>query len=73
MTIPSGTNPNKNFDELGIAPKLLEILTLLRVVMAKDLPNVFEGIVEVDETYLGGQMKMQNLFCKKQNKPIQNC
>ena len=37
--------------------KLLEILTLLRVVMAKDLPNIFEGIVEVDETYLGGQMK----------------
>lgn len=26
MTIPSGTNPNKNFNELGIAPKLLEIL-----------------------------------------------
>ncbi len=37
--------------------KLLETLTLLRAVMTKDLPNVFEGIVEVDETYLGGQMK----------------
>ena len=37
--------------------KLLKILTLLRIVMTKDLPEVFEGIVEVDETYLGGQMK----------------
>ena len=25
--------------------------------MTKDIPEVFEGIVEVDETYLGGQMR----------------
>ncbi len=25
--------------------------------MAKDIPEVFEGIVEVDETYLGGQRR----------------
>lgn len=37
--------------------KLLKILTLLRRVMRKDVPSVFSGIVEVDETYLGGQMK----------------
>jgi len=37
--------------------KLLKILTLLRMVMAKDIPEVFEGIIEVDETYLGGQMR----------------
>ena len=37
--------------------KLLKILTLLRIVMTKDVPDVFSGIVEVDETYLGGQMK----------------
>lgn len=37
--------------------KLLKLLTLLRIVMVKDLPEVFSGIVEVDETYLGGQMK----------------
>lgn len=37
--------------------KLLKVLTLLRIVMAKDLPQVFSGICEVDETYLGGQMK----------------
>lgn len=41
--------------------KLLEILTLLRIVMTKDVPDVFSGIVEVDETYLGGQMKNRNL------------
>lgn len=37
--------------------KLLKILTLLRIVMTKDIPEVFSRIVEVDETYLGGQMK----------------
>ena len=25
--------------------------------MAKDIPDVFEGMVEVNETYLGGQKK----------------
>ncbi|MDI6891947.1 MAG: IS1595 family transposase [Actinomycetota bacterium] len=37
--------------------KLLKILTLLRAAMAKDIPDVFEGVVEVDETYVGGQWK----------------
>jgi transposase-like protein len=37
--------------------KLLQILTLIRRVMTKDVPAVFSGIVEVDETYLGGQMR----------------
>lgn len=37
--------------------KLLQILTLLRIVMTKDVPDVFSGIIEVDETYLGGQMR----------------
>ena len=37
--------------------KLLKLLTLLRIVMTKDVPDVFSGIVELDETYLGGQMK----------------
>ncbi|MEK7072302.1 MAG: IS1595 family transposase [Patescibacteria group bacterium] len=30
---------------------------LLRVVMTKDVPGIFSGTVEVDETYLGGQKK----------------
>ncbi len=37
--------------------KLLKVLTLLRMAMSNDVPEVFSGIVEVDETYLGGQMK----------------
>jgi len=36
---------------------LLKVLTLLRVAMTQDLPEVFEGTVEVDETCLGGQWK----------------
>ena len=30
---------------------LLKFLTLLRMVMTQDVPEVFEGTVEVDETY----------------------
>jgi len=41
--------------------KLLKILTLLRIEMAKDVPKVFSGTVEVDETYLGGQMKNRKM------------
>jgi hypothetical protein len=30
---------------------------MVRRTMVKDIPNVFSGTVEVDETYLGGQWK----------------
>lgn len=45
--------------------KILKALNLVRQVMAQDIPAVFEGTVEVDETYLGGQKKNKN---KKQLK-----
>jgi len=32
-------------------------LTKIRIVLAKDVPEIFSGTVEVDETYLGGQWK----------------
>jgi len=48
--------------------KLLKTLTLFRIEMTKDIPDVFSGIVEVDETYLGGQWKNKPLKVRKQAK-----
>lgn len=36
---------------------LLKLLTRLRMAMKEDVPTTFTGVVEVDETYLGGQWK----------------
>ncbi|MDP3955447.1 MAG: transposase [bacterium] len=40
-------------------------LKVLKIAMSKDVPESFLGVVEVDETYLGGQKKNKN---KKQLK-----
>jgi len=37
--------------------RVFRALTRIRIVLAKDVPETFSGIVEVDETYLGGQWK----------------
>ncbi len=37
--------------------RVLRALTHVRVAMQRDVPDVFSGSVEVDETYLGGQWK----------------
>ncbi|MBI5420965.1 MAG: IS1595 family transposase [Parcubacteria group bacterium] len=47
--------------------KLLKTLTLLRTAMTKDVPKTLEGIVEVDETYLGGQGKNKRLEIKRKS------
>lgn len=45
-------------------------LKFLRIVMVKDVPDVFEGTVEVDETYLGGQKKNKNKNQLRREKEI---
>src|SRR4030043_804883 len=37
--------------------QVLRALTLVRKAMAHNIPPVFEGIVEIDETYLGGSWR----------------
>ncbi len=48
--------------------KLLKILIALRAVMTKDVPEPFSGIVEVDETYLGGQWKNKPLKIRQKSR-----
>lgn len=37
--------------------RVFRSLTKIRIVLAKDVPEIFSGTVEVDETYVGGQWK----------------
>ena len=37
--------------------RVFRALTKIRIVLAKDVPDIFSGTVEVDETYVGGQWK----------------
>ena len=37
--------------------RVLRALALVREAMAHDIPRVFEGTVEIDETYLGGKWR----------------
>ena len=42
--------------EIGInRQQIYRALTIVRIVMSKDLHNIFSGTVKVDETYIGGQ------------------
>ena len=36
---------------------MLRALLKIRMVLAKDIPDIFSGTVKVDETYLGGACK----------------
>ena len=44
---------------------ILRALLILRELILQDVPKAFKGIVEADETYLGGQMKNRRLSVKK--------
>jgi len=37
--------------------RVMRSLTIVRRVLTKDVPEIFSGTVEVDETYVGGQWK----------------
>jgi transposase-like protein len=58
MTFFKGFSSHDIALETGLERKrILRALLVVRRVMAKDVPAVFSGTVEVDETYLGGQWK----------------
>lgn len=46
--------------------RILRALTKVRMAMLKDVPDVFSGIVEVDETYIGGQWKNKRKSQRKE-------
>ena len=53
-----GLSSNQIEHETGLNRKrILRALLVVREVMAHDVPEVFSGTVEVDETYLGGQWR----------------
>ena len=58
MTFFKGFSSHDIAHETGLGRKrVLRALLAVRKVMAKDIPAVFSGTVEVDETYLGGEWK----------------
>ena len=46
--------------------RVLRALILVRQAMVRDVPTVFSGVVEVDETYLGGAWKNRRLATRVQ-------
>lgn len=46
--------------------RIIRALTKLRTVMLHDVPEVFSGTVEIDETYIGGQWKNKRKGKKRQ-------
>ena len=53
-----GLSSNKIASETGLEKRrVFRALNRTREVMLRDIPGVFEGTVEVDETYIGGQWR----------------
>jgi transposase len=47
--------------------RVMRALTLIRSALIKDVPEIFSGTVEVDETYLGGQWKNKRKTVRDQD------
>src|SRR3989339_1094358 len=57
---------NVIIEETGISKyKTLKALISVRKAMIFDVPEIFSGVVEVDETYLGGQWKYKRKSVKR--------
>ncbi len=46
--------------------RVLRALTLIRQALLRDVPDIFTGTVEVDETYLGGQWRNKRKVIRDQ-------
>lgn len=58
MTFLKGLSAQGVAEETGVERKrVLRALLHVREAMAQDIPEVFSGTVEIDETYIGGQWK----------------
>jgi len=62
-----GLSTNQLLDRHPVIKKyrLLKITQAARTTMTKEIPEVFSGTVEVDETYMGGQWKNKRLRTKR--------
>jgi len=61
-----GANGPALKEKLGMSLVTInKALRILRTCMALDVPDIFSGTVEVDETYLGGQWKNKRKSVKK--------
>ena len=62
-----GQSSNSIAEQTGFnKQRVIRALTKIRLVMIKDVPEIFSGTVEVDETYLGGQWKNKRRFVRDQ-------
>ena len=53
-----GLSSNKISEQTGITKqRVLRALSYVRIAVSKDVPKQLSGIVEVDETYVGGKWK----------------
>ena len=61
-----GLSSNRIAERTGFPKtRVLRALAYTRQAMSRDVPEIFSGIVEVDETYMGGQWKNRRKAARK--------